>query len=130
MLCGAPATHAALAFVIALLLLLLLLLPVLSAGVVELGDYLLEKAEHPHAGRTLRLCNTQVADRSKDFVIFADTPQDFVQWVKAIDRVKRNIEALRQKRAALESDRLDLDDAIGQARSVLQQRRRSSGRLL
>ncbi|KAA0148511.1 hypothetical protein FNF31_07400 [Cafeteria roenbergensis] len=99
-------------------------------GVVELGDFLLEKAEHPHAGRTLRLCNTQVADRSKDFVIFADTPQDFVQWVKAIDRVKRSIEALRQKRAALESDRLDLDDAIGQARSVLQQRRRSSGRLL
>ena len=103
---------------------------VLPAGVVELGDFLLEKAEHPHAGRTLRLCNTQVADRSKDFVIFADTPQDFVQWVKAIDRVKRSIEALRQKRAALESDRLDLDDAIGQARSVLQQRRRSSGRLL
>jgi len=63
-------------------------------------------------------------------VIFADTPQDFVQWVKAIDRVKRGIEELRQRRAALENDRLDVDAAIGQARSAMAQRRRSSGRAL
>jgi hypothetical protein len=87
-------------------------------GVLCLSDFLLEKAEAPQRGRTLRLCNTRVADRSKDFVIFADTPQDFVQWVKAIDGVKRGIDTIRQKRAALESDKLDVEAAAGQAESL------------
>lgn len=95
-----------------------------SKGVISLSDYLLEKAEHPHAGRTLRLCNTRIADRSEDYVIFAETAQDFVLWVKAIDKVKREAEAIQQKRAALESDRLDVEAAIGQADTM----RRSAAR--
>ena len=69
------------------------------AGVLPLVDYLLEKAEAPRPGMTLRLCNTKMADRSKDFVIFADSPQDFVQWVKALDSVKKSVESIRQRRA-------------------------------
>jgi hypothetical protein len=77
------------------------------AGVIPLIDYLLEKAEAPRPGMTLRLCNTRIADRSKDFIIFADSPQDFVQWVKALDSVKRSLESLRQRRVGKHSTRVN-----------------------
>ena len=70
------------------------------AGEIDIREYGLEAATSTHSNLSARFVSRRVPD--SQYLITADTEQDFVAWVKVVSGAMAQFEGLERERAALE----------------------------
>jgi PH domain len=90
-----------------------------SRGTVDLLDFYLVPSEVPKPGVSMRLCNKRIAGTELDYLIYAETVEDFVHWVRSIALVHRDFEDFESKKLELAARREQLQESL-QRRAAMQ----------